>query len=102
MFPAPSISAEGKLGLRRPPACPWLMILEMVTVLLQLWPPSVERNAAMAPPSNGTTTVPLGCTSGWPPRPPAWSTLGLPGPHVCPPSVDVLIRTCPVLAAASH
>ena len=42
-----------------------------------------------APPSYGTTTVPFGCTTGWPPMP------LVPGvffaPQVSPPSVDVLM-----------
>ena len=40
----------------------------------------------------GTTTVPLGCTSGCPPMPVARFAVAVAGPPVRPPSVEVLIR----------
>ena len=57
-------------------------------------PPSSTAKAEMLPSrlSKGTTTRPLGCTTGCPPRPfgrPA-GTIGI--DHVRPPSVDVLIE----------
>ena len=42
-----------------------------------------------APPSYGTTTVPFGCTTGWPPIPLPPANFG--APQVRPPSVEVLI-----------
>ena len=65
-------------------------------LLPQLLPPLVELNTSMPPPSNGTITVPFGCTTGSPPSPPAWSEEGSPGLQVCPPSLDTLIKTSPL------
>src|ERR1700733_14975194 len=70
-LPAPSIPTEGRLGLRIPPASRWLSMLAIALLLPQLAPPLVEVNTSMPPPSNGTTTVPFGCTTGSPPSPPA-------------------------------
>src|SRR3954451_21356044 len=65
-LPAPSISAVGSGLVRRSPAAAEERIAEIVTARDQDAPPSVELNAASLPLrlSNGTTTVPLGCTSG--------------------------------------
>src|SRR4051812_22054586 len=73
--PAASTSAVGSGLVRRSPATEWKLIRETVLARDHVWPPSVDRNAAMLPVtvSNGTTTVPFGCTTGWPPSP-----LGLP------------------------
>src|SRR4029077_10576866 len=101
-LPAPSIEAEGRLGLRIPPASPWLLMPAMAWLLPQLLPPSVELNTSMPPPSKGTITVPFGCTTGSPPSPNAWSADAKPGPHVKPPSLDTLIRTSPLPKAWSH
>ena len=51
---------------------------------------SVDLNAASLPLrlSNGTMTVPLGCTSGWPPRPLSLPAVDTGLLQVCPPSVD--------------
>src|SRR3981081_1113479 len=70
-LPAPSIADDGKFGSRRLPATKWLLMVAMAWLLPQVLPPSVERNTSMPPPSKGTTTVPLGCTTGSPPSPPA-------------------------------
>src|SRR5271169_3634726 len=70
-LPAPSIAAEGRLGLRIPPASWWLMMLAMAWLLPQLAPPFVELNTSIPPPSKGTITVPFGCTTGSPPSPTA-------------------------------
>src|SRR4051812_50147879 len=70
-FPDPSISATGNGLVRRPPAFAEERLAEIVTARDHEAPPSVDRNAASLPLrlSNGTITVPLGCTSGCPPRP---------------------------------
>src|SRR5881409_2029265 len=71
-LPAPSISADGSGPLRRLPATVWSVTLATSTAALQDLPPLVERKAPMAvslPLAKGTITVPLGCTTGWPPRP---------------------------------
>src|SRR5690349_14093667 len=68
-FPAPSISAEGRLGLRIPPASRWLLMVAMETLRCQVLPPSVDLMESMPNPSNGTMTVPLGWTKGSPPSP---------------------------------
>ena len=63
-----------------------------VTVELQVAPPSVERQAMIADSealAAGTITVPLGCTTGWPPRPVALLPVFLAAPQVRPPSVEV-------------
>src|SRR5215472_7323776 len=73
----------------------------METGLVQLLPPFVELKADMVPPSNGTTTVPLGCTKGCPPIPPALFAVPIAFPHVSPPSVDVDIKSSPV-SGLSH
>src|SRR6266496_5165915 len=70
-LPPPSMLTEGKLGLRKPPATKWEEMPEITWLRPQLVPPLVELNTSMPPPSNGTMTVPLGCTTGSPPSPPA-------------------------------
>src|SRR6266576_3725537 len=70
-LPAASILTEGRFGFRSPAATKWLWMLAMAWLRPQLMPPLVELNTSMPPPSNGTMTVPLGCTTGSPPRPPA-------------------------------
>src|SRR3954471_12231002 len=87
-LPAPSISAVGSGLVRSPPRKAEERTAEMVTARDQDPPPSVDRNAASLPLrlSNGTMTVPFGCTSGWPPRAlsfPAGAAGGLP---LSPPS----------------
>src|ERR1700690_851933 len=44
-LPAPSMAVEGKPGLRRPPASPWLGALAMLTAHVQVWPPLVDVKA---------------------------------------------------------
>src|SRR5579862_3971041 len=95
-LPAPSMLADGRLGLRSPAATKWLWMLAIALLLPQLTPPLEELNTSMPPPSNGTMTVPFGCTTGSPPSPPAWSDDARPGPQVSPPSLETLIRTSPV------
>src|ERR1700758_1537331 len=67
--PAPSIAADGSPALRRPPASPWLGALAILTARVQLCPPLVDMKADMPPSKSakGTTTLPLGCTTGLPP-----------------------------------
>src|ERR1700755_1285932 len=90
--PAPSIAAEGKPALRMPPASPWLGAVAMLTAPVQLAPPLVEMKADMPPSKSakGTTTVPLGCTSGLPPIPKSPFAVVFGALHVKPPSVEVL------------
>src|SRR5437868_6897322 len=92
-FPAPSISALGSGDVRSDPATSAKREAEIVTALDHVPPPSVDRNAASLPfrLSNGTTTVPFGCTSGWPPRPLSLPAVATGVLHVRPPSVDVLM-----------
>src|SRR5260221_5788128 len=94
-LPAPSMLADGKLGLRSPAATKWLWMLAIALLRPQLTPPLVELNTSMPPPSKGTMTVPFGCTTGSPPSPPARSGEARTGPQVSPPSLQTLIRTSP-------
>ena len=76
-----------------------------VTAVLQLAPPLVERNARIEVSvalAIGTTTVPLGCTTGCPPMPVALPDVLSAAPQVSPPlvEVDILIRL--PLAWSSH
>src|SRR3954452_11091774 len=92
-LPAASISALGSGLVRSPPEFGWNRIFEISNSFDQVAPPSVERNAPIVPLrlSNGTITVPSGCTTGWPPSPwgfPAGATGVL---QVLPPSEDVLM-----------
>src|ERR1044072_3295126 len=70
-LPAASISALGSGLVRRSPELGWKLIRAICTALDHVAPPSVERNAAIVPLrlSNGTITVPSGCTTGCPPSP---------------------------------
>src|SRR3954447_23546019 len=92
--PLPSISADGKGPSRRLPATVWWRIVAIVVTALQLAPPLVELNAPMAVSfafAIGTTTVPFGRTTGWPPITPV---LLVAGADQCrPPSVEVLISS---------
>ena len=45
--------AEGRLGLRRPAATKWLLMLAMAWLLPQLVPPLVELKTSMPPPWKG-------------------------------------------------
>src|SRR4051812_41264947 len=104
-LPAPSISAEGRGPVRRPPATVCLLTEAMVTGVLQVEPPLVDRNARIEVSlalAIGTITVPLGCTTGWPPIPVALPPVFLATPHVNPPSVDVLILIRLPLPWSSH
>src|SRR5262245_42083751 len=68
--PAESISADGRASSRRPPAASWWLTDETSTVDRQLVPPSMDRNERIwLPDRNGTSTVPFGRTTGWPPSP---------------------------------
>src|SRR5712691_772792 len=93
-LPAPSISAEGRGDVRRSPATRWKLMVAIVTALVRVAPPSVDPKAAiLARPSidsNGTTTLPFGCTTGWPPSPWACRGVEIGTLHVAPPSLDVL------------
>src|SRR5437773_3524569 len=92
-LPEASISAVGNGLVRRLPAAGWKAIWEMFASFVQLWPPSVERNAAIVPfrLSKGTITVPFGCTSGCPPIPCGWPAVPTGVDQVTPPSLDVLM-----------
>src|SRR5215472_14083197 len=102
IVPPPSTAAEGKGPLRIPPADAWNWILETVTGALQLAPPSADVNAAITPVSIGTTTFPLGCTSGCPPMPLVKFAVGVGTPQVNPPSLVVLMRIWSLLNGSSH
>src|SRR5205085_3749015 len=89
---APSISADGSAPSRRLPATVWWRTVAIVVIALQLAPPLVELNAPMAVSlalAMGTITVPSGRTTGWPPMTPLLFVRA--GPHVMPPSLEVLI-----------
>src|SRR5689334_1573834 len=92
--PAPSISAEGSVSSRRPPATVWWLIDDTRTVARQVAPPSTDRNARIwsLRARYGTMTVPLGRTTGCPPSPVGLLLDVRAGPHVSPPSVDVFMR----------
>src|SRR5919197_2134435 len=99
-LPVASTSAEGSTYLppRRPPATTWRRIGVTCTIADQLAPPSPEPNTSrefwLQPPVIGTTTVPLGCTTSWPPVALAVLAGVLTGPQVRPPSLEVLSCTC--------
>src|SRR5947208_8129566 len=94
-LPAPSISAVGSGLVRSPPATPRKRTLLTSIPLVHDCPPSVDRNASILlfRLSNGTMTVPLGWTSGWPPRPLSFPAVGIGVLQVLPPSVEVLISS---------
>src|SRR5215472_18916440 len=102
-MPSPSIAAEGNGGERKPPATSCTERGEIWTDWLQLAPPSSEIKDRMSPkPQNGTTTRPLGSTSGWPPRPLAASAVVIGSNQVAPPSVEVVIKIRPPSETESH
>lgn len=93
-LPAASISAEGSGPVRSEPATVWCEIAVTVVVADQVAPPFVDRNACSAVSlalSIGTTTVPFGWTSGWPPMPVALFAVARRVLHVSPPSVETLM-----------
>ena len=116
-MPEASISADGSTLARSAngmtafaasaskPATVWWLVVATKTLEFQLLPPLVEEKARIwleLAEENGTTTVPFGCTSGWPPRP-----LGLPdgclsAPQVAPPLVEVLMSSRSPLDAVSN
>ena len=68
-------------------------------------PPSMERNERIwdwLALFIGTRTVPLGRTTGWPPRPVALSPLLRAGPQLSPPLLDVCILIRLPSAVLSH
>ena len=73
-------------------------------MLRQLAPPVRERNEMIADSDAleaGMTTMPSGRTTGWPPRPVAALPVLNTGPHVRPPSADVVtLRRSPALASS--
>src|SRR5213595_1639613 len=87
--PAPSISADGSPSpSRRPPATPCEVTLAIRTVALHEVPPLVDVNERIA--EYGTTTVPLGCTTGCPPRPDGVPDGETGADQVAPPSLERL------------
>src|SRR4051794_5997918 len=90
--PAESTSAEGSGSLRRFPATAWSWIVAISTEEFQVEPPFVDRNERIWPLllSYGTRTVPLGRTTGWPPRPVALVECTV---QEAPPLVEVAILT---------
>ena len=83
----------------------WSVTEATVTVEVHEAPPLVERQAMMALTlafAAGTITVPLGCTSGWPPRPVALLPVLSAGPQVRPPSVEVDIFSRSPAALSSN
>src|SRR5476651_920893 len=97
--PDPSMPAPGRVSARMPPLGARKLTFATNTDEPQLAPPSVEVNASIATfpkAQNGTTTLPFGCGSGSPPWPTAPSAEFFAGPHVRPPSLDVLRLTWPV------
>ena len=75
------------------PAFGWKLIFETENSCDHVAPPSVERNAPILPLrlSNGTITVPSGCTTGWPPSPFGFPAGDTGTCQVLPPSEDVLM-----------
>ena len=53
-------------------------------------------------PLKGTTTTPLGCTTGWPPSPDGWFAGACAALQVLPPSLEVLISTSLPAFTSSH
>src|SRR2546430_10494185 len=100
-LPEPSTSAEISPPLRRPPATLCSVSAATTTDDVHVAPPSVERNARMLPELYGTTTVPFGWTTGWPDSPPGTDGMRT-GPHVAPPSTEVLIWIWSPRPASSH
>src|SRR4051794_17783388 len=101
--PLPSISADGSGPSRRLPATVWCRIVAIVVTALHDAPPLVELKAPMAVSlalAIGTTTVPSGRTTGWPPMTPVLFVAA--GLHVWPPSVEVLICRRFPLPWSSH
>ena len=82
----------------------WWLIDETRTVDRQLVPPSIERNERiwLEVDSNGTSTVPFGRTTGWPPSPCAPSPVARAGPQVRPPSDEVFIRSASLELVMSY
>src|SRR5882672_1295571 len=85
-LPAPSIAAEGRLGLRNPPATKWLLMPATAWLLPQLAPPFVKRNNHRAIRLHHRFTAK-------PARVIRGSQSGPPGLSA---SLDTLIRTSPV------
>src|SRR5215218_6215083 len=83
-----------------------VVVAEIAVVALQLAPPFVDVNARIVPgpPSSryGTTTCPLGRTTGCTPMPAAESAVRSGVPHVAPPSADVLSSSGPPAEGTSH
>jgi hypothetical protein len=103
--PAASISAEGSGLVRSPPATVWRLTLDTSIAARQEAPPSTDRNERIwdwLALFIGTSTVPLGRTSGWPPRPVALSPLLRAGPQVSPPLLEVYILIRLPSAVLSH
>src|SRR5580704_1223643 len=105
--PEASTAAEGSDDVRRLPATMWSVMVEIITVLLHVAPPSLEVKASICVPSAfsiGTTTNPLAPTIGWPPTPVARSAVLTAALHVWPPSAEVLIQIKPFagLLGSSH
>src|SRR5438128_8808311 len=85
-LPAASISAVGSGPLRKPPAVLWSRIRAIVIGPVHDAPPFVDLKARTAfsnALSIGITTVPSGCTTGWPPITPCRGNT--PCVHVRPP-----------------
>src|SRR5215469_16051250 len=104
MVPAASIWADGKDRVLKPPATVCALTAATCTNDPQLVPPLVEMKdwIALEFERNGTTTVPLGRTRGWPPSP-CGAPAGLIGrDQVRPPSADVLMRIRLLLSLSSH
>src|SRR5579864_6073959 len=104
VVPVASICAEGSDRVLRPPATVCALTAATCTSPPQLVPPLVEVNdwSALEFERNGTTTVPFGCTSGWPPSPPGVPAGANGADQVNPPSVEVLINTRLLLLLSSH
>src|SRR3954464_14676394 len=97
------MSADGSGPSRRLPATVWCRIVAIVVTALPLTPPLVELNAPIAVSlalAVGTTTVPLGRTTGWPPITPLLLVAG--ADHVWPPLLDRLIRSALPAPWSSH
>src|SRR4051794_24889829 len=103
-LPFLSISADGSGSVRMFAATTWSVWSATVFEALQLAPPfdDVKKKTLPKLPETGTTTVPLGRTSGWPPRPLALSAVVREVPHVRPPSLEVFISTRLPAPASSH
>src|SRR2546429_6975322 len=92
IVPSPATSAEGRGLLRMPPGSTFAVIDVIVNALPKLTPPFVDLvnpSAVSDALSSGTTTLPFGWTTGWPPITPTFGVVV--SVQLRPPSVEKAI-----------